>query len=494
MVKALGRVRTARISQVVAAALVAGSSLAACAGHEAGQLQSPAGAGAAPSTGSSARQALRPRPAATPTPTPSPSPTPSSKVQHIVIVIQENRSFDNLFQGYPGANTQSYGVGLPTGPGGATPAPGETPTAIPLQQIPLEAPYDIKHFLQPFLDSYDNGKMDGFYKEPTVFYTAPPKGYVLPPNPQYGYVPQQEVQTYWDMAKQYVLADNMFASQIDGSFTAHQYLIAGQAGDTVNLPGGLWGCDGGSGDLINTLTQQRTLGPYVPPCFTYPTLGSEIDAAGRGLSWRFYAPGVNTGSYGGIWSAFQAIQSVRNGPEWATNVISPETTFLQDVANGHLASLTWIVPNLPNSDHSSSYSKTGPQWVASLVDAVGNSQFWNTSVIFVLWDEWGGWYDHVPPLTLDYDGLGFRVPLLCISPYAKRGKLMHQQLEFGSILKFVEHEYGLPTLAASDKRAARPDKCFDFAKAPRPFQPFASTLPPSRFARGRPVTRLPDED
>ncbi len=146
---------------------------------------------------------------------------------------------------------------------------------------------------------------------------------------------------------------------------------------------------------------------------------------------------------------------------------------MKDVAKGKLAAMTWITPSAANSDHSSSQSTTGPQWVTSLVNAVGTSQFWNSTVIFVMWDEWGGWYDHVPPPQLDYDGLGFRVPLLVISPYAKQHYVSHVQYEHGSVLRFIEDTFGLGRLSASDGRANSPaPDCLDFTRPPRPFKPF----------------------
>jgi phospholipase C len=414
-----------------------------------------------------------PTPSATPTPTPTPSPFALGKIKHVVVVIQENRSFDNLFQGYPGADTASSGLT----------SSGQT---VPLGPIPLEAPYDLLHRFKEFSQSYDHGKMDGFDKETVSYYpSTPPPGYTPPPYPMYGYVPQTEVQPYFNMAQQYVLADRMFTSQIDGSFTAHQYLIAAQAAGTVNLPSSQpWGCENQSA-LIFTLTQQRTFGPRIPPCFTYATLATELDAAG--LTWRYYAPPI--GNIGDIWSAFDAVSAVRNGPEWATNVVSPETRFLSDVQNGSLANVTWIAPDWANSDHAGSGSNAGPMWVTSIVDAIGGSAFWRSTAILIVWDDWGGWYDHVPPRQIDYDGLGFRVPLLVVSAYAKQNYVSHVNFETASIVKFVEQHFGLATLSASDKRATGLADCFNLGPTatPRPFLPFALRhdfllRPPSRRA------------
>jgi phospholipase C len=393
-------------------------------------------------------------------------PRAPSPIKHVVIVMQENRSFDNLFQGYPGADTQPYGYDLQ----------GDK---IKLRPVSLAAKYGIDHFSQQFFAAYDGGKMDGFDQET---YDGP-----APPHPAYGYVPHAESALYFQMAGQYVLADRMFTSNIDASFVSHQYIIAGQAQRSVDLPSIEWGCDGTGGDFIGTLKEDRNYGPDQFPCFDYTTLGDELDAAG--LTWRYY-----TASPTDIWSGYQAVSHIYNGPDWA-NVIAPDTKFLSDVAAGTLSNVTWITPTCETSDHAGCRSKKGPEWVASIVDAVGQSPFWNSTAIFVMWDEWGGWYDHVPPPYVDYDGLGIRVPLLIVSPYAKAGYVSHVQYEHGSILKFAEDQFGLARLSHSDSRAHSPeDDSFDFRASPRPFQVFGQALKARDWERTFPDRRPPDSE
>ena len=243
------------------------------------------------------------------------------------------------------------------------------------------------------------------------------------------------------------------------------------------------------------------------PCWSPNTLGQELD--GAGISWAYYASptksqgGKNCGGTGpdgsggnaGIWSAYQAIQYVCYGPDWDSDVISPSSQFLSDVANGDLRAVTWITPTYQNSDHGGSGSKTGPSWVTSIVNAVGESQYWNSTAIFILWDDSGGWYDPVPPDYVDNDGLGFRLPLLIISPYAKQGLVSHVHFEHGSILKFVEDQFGLGRLAASDARAKSPGPyCFDFKQAPRKFTPITAPYD-RRYFESQPLDfRPPDYD
>ncbi|MBV8197218.1 MAG: hypothetical protein JO263_03715 [Candidatus Eremiobacteraeota bacterium] len=416
-------------------------------------------------------------------PTPSGgSQTGAGKIQHVVYIIQENRSFDNLFEGYPGADTVSRGK-ISNG------------TSVPLQPLGLEASYDIDHSAQAmFAACRGKGKlpgsecrMDGFNLE---------KAYFWPPSIQYAeyvYVPLSESKPYFDMAHRWVIADRMFASQLDESFAAHQYVIAAQAGSSVNLPYTLWGCGGNRFDVVATITQHRNPnGPSERPCFDYQTLGDELDAAH--LTWRFYtskyaSPSSGSGS---SWSGYQAVKHIYEGPDWK-NVVTPQKNFLTDVPSGTLADFTWITPICVNSDHVNCGGGFGPSWVAALVNTIGHSKFWNTTAIFVQWDDWGGLYDHVAPPYEDYEGLGFRVPLLVISPYAKANYVSHVQYETGSVLRFAEDLFGLGHLAAADARATSPAAdCFDFGQRPRKFVAIKAPKGRNFFLNQAEDRRIPD--
>jgi phospholipase C len=426
-------------------------------------------------------------------------------IQHIFVIIQENRSFDNLFQGYPNANTASSGQAIQVGVSG-TPIPGAPPTTVPLQQYGLEVLWDPVHSLASFNSAYDGGKLDGFSLEGVDCYN--PQCKAPPPNtyPMYSYVPQAETAPLWTLANQYVLADNMFQSNVDASFVAHQYLIAGWANHAADFQAGTsWGCD--NPNLTPTVTAKRTYGPDESACFTYNTLASEMDK--HKIGWRYYtvAPGYG-GPTGYYWSAFDAINAVRNGPEWTTNVINPPQQLLVDATSGNIpVGVTWSTPWLAWSDHASAGQALGPTWVANVVNAIGeNKTLWDSSAIFVVWDDWGGWYDHVKPKWLDYDGLGFRVPMLVISPYAKSNYVTHVPYEFGSILKFIEYNFKLNPITplncchgklGSDRRAKNPaTDVFDFTASPRPFVPIpvATTLDKSYFIHAKPDNRPVDEE
>ncbi len=407
------------------------------------------------------------------------------KIQHVVIIVQENRSFNNLFYGFPGAHTVAYGYDTDR-------------RKVALKPIGLETTWDLDHSSYSFFtDCNGTGsfpgtgcRMDGFNKE---YVGCGHKSYPPCPfeHPAYAYVPHEETKPYFEIARRYVLADRMFASNFDASsFISHQYIIAGQANSAVNYPDASWGCEGGKTDLIGTVTHQRTLyGSYIRVCFDDATLGDELDAAG--IPWAFYAAHYSSG-YVNLWSAYQAIRHIYYGPDWKKDVL-PNTNFFEDVEHGRLRAVSWITPSCANSDHAGCGSKTGPSWVASLVNAVGKSRYWNSTAIFIFWDDYGGWYDDVAPQLVDYDGLGLRLPMLIISPYAKKGYVSHVHYEHGSILKFVEDRFGLPRLAASDARANSPElDCFDFTRPPRAFTPIAAPLG-ERYFRDQPLDPRPPD-
>jgi phospholipase C len=272
--------------------------------------------------------------------------TGAGKIKHIVYIVQENRSFDNMFQGYPGADTQSYGY-------------NSHGKKIRLMPYGLEHQYVIDHSASAMFAACDgtgklpgtNCKMDGFNNE------AAGGG---PPNPEYVYVPHKDSKPYFDMAREGVLSDRMFQSQLDESFVAHQYVIAAQAAWSVDLPSGEWGCGGGVYDTVATITKQRNVyGPPIHPCYDYQTLADELDSAK--LSWRFYAAtyGSASSDSGAEWSSFRAVRHIRRGPDWKF-VISPNWKFITDVRKGHLANFTWITPVCDDSDHVNCPGGYGP--------------------------------------------------------------------------------------------------------------------------------------
>jgi len=229
--------------------------------------------------------------------------------------------------------------------------------------------------------------------------------------------------------------------------------------------------------------------PGVFPCFDYQTMADLLDA--KSVTWRYYAPGPTTDSFF-IISAYQAVRHIRFGPDWQNNVISPETQVLTDIANGKLAQVTWIVPAYNNSDHPGAPPQ-GPEWVASIVNAIGASPFWNSTTIFISWDDWGGWYDHVPPPQIDAMGLGFRVPVIVVGPYVRRGYVSHVTHEASGFLRYTEEVFNLPSLGTRDAVADDFSDCFDYTQSPTPYIKVKTTHGAAFFLKQK-NSGPPDDD
>lgn len=416
-------------------------------------------------------------------PTASPSPNP---ITHIIVIIQENRSFNDLFATFPNAYGTTHGF-METSHG---------PQAITLQEVNLSSTCDPTHSSHSWAKAFDGGKMDGFNLEGASGYC---KNKATDP---YQYVNPQQIAPYWDMAMQYVLGDQMFQTQQSGSFTAHQDLIAGstilnkaKTRSLIDLPTHEpWGCDAPPGTRTSILryigsgfSYGRNTGPF--PCLTYETMRDLLDAAN--VSWKYYSPPVQGGT-GDEWNAFDAIKAVRYGPEWGVNVTDSDTQIFTDISSGALPAVSWVIPDGMDSDHPGKQGDEGPSWVASVVNAVGESSYWSSSAIIVVWDDWGGFYDSVPPPFQDkWGGLGFRVPMIVLSPYALGGGTVnyvsHTQYEFGSILKFIEGTFGLGSLGTTDARANSIVDCFDFTQPPRLFTTIPSAYNRSYFIHRGPT-------
>ncbi len=320
----------------------------------------------------------------------------------------------------------------------------------------------------------------------------------------------------------------MFQTQGSGSFTAHQDLIRGgtciqacaaSSSSTESLVDNPtywpWGCDASKSVVTKTIDIDLTVkenGPW--PCSSafpnygsggYRTIADLLD--GAGISWKYYTPcfsadvqpgctpssdctGTKPSCDASLLNAFDVIAPVRSGPEWGTNVSWPETNIFSDISNGKLPGVSWVIPEDDENDHPGQNLACGcdygPQWVASVVNAVGQSSYWNSSAIVVLWDDWGGFYDNVkPPFQDTAGGLGFRVPAIIISPYAIKGKskkggyVAHAQYEFGSILAYIEQNWGLGSLGTTDARATPITGVFNYNQNPRKF----TAIPSQRAAR-----------
>jgi phospholipase C len=433
---------------------------------------------------------------------------PPGKIQHVVIIFQENRTPDNLFHDpvliQAGADIASTGMN----------SSGQT---IPLTATPLGVDYDLSHAHSAFVSMYDGGKMDGANNVAVSCSTGATN--CPPPNPQFMYIQASDVGPYFQMAEQYTFGDRMFQTNQGPSFPAHQFIISGTSAPTPtsNLfaaenPSGGAGCAAPPGSLVRLIYPGGAESATTYPCFEHPALTDELDA--KGVSWRYYTP-----SPGSIWTGPNAIQHICGpnanppnatactGPDWAHNVVLYTTQnpapVLSDIANNQLSAVSWVIPAGKNSDHAGSAATTGgPSWVASIVNAIGTSPYWPNAAIIITWDDWGGWYDHVPPPKVVNDGsswgsgyvYGFRVPLIVVSPYAKARYISHVTHDFGSILGFVENVFSLSSLGYADAHADDLSDCFDFKQTPIPFKAFKAPLNASHFLSDKTPPTDPDDE
>lgn len=435
--------------------------------------------------------------------------TAAAVIQHVVVIFQENRTPDNLFQdpvliargadiAQKGQNSSGQTIML---------APIDLGTAGSNPQN-----YDLSHTHSAFVSMYDGGKMDGANKI-QCFPAAP-----CPPNahsnPQYMYVTQSDVAPYFSMAEQYTFGDRMFQTNQGPSFPAHQFIYGGTSAPTASSP--LFasedpaepaGCIASPTTLVTMIDAagSEKAQPAQYPCFEHETLSDLLDA--KAVTWRYYAP-----SAGSIWTAPDAIEHICKpatvsgtltctGPDWSGSVVIPQTQVLTDITNGKLAQVSWVIPDGTASDHAATNDGSGPSWVASIVNAIGNSRYWANTAIIITWDDWGGWYDHVAPKVVD-DGVswgsgyvyGFRVPLIVVSPYAKARYISHSTHDFGSILKYIETTFGLGSLGYADAYADDLSDCFDFTQSPLSFQTISAPMSAAQFLNKKGPAVDPDDD
>lgn len=421
----------------------------------------------------------------------------TSPIAHVVLIVQENRTFNNFFATFPGADGTTTGIAAKD----AKCHIGKTRT-VKLRISGLIEPSRFDHYYAAYRTARDGGKMDGFdeiaFEDHTDACMQP-----------YQYVDPSQIQPYWDMAKQYTLAEHMFATQGSGGFSGHQDLITGGTviasnEALVNFPTCKghkchWGCDAPANTHTDVISKDDVLGfgkgPF--PCsndFTssYPTIRDLLDA--KGLSWKYYAPRSCCSTNGRLFNAFDMIYPVRYGPEWKANISSPETNILGDISSGSLPAMSWVIPDADESDHPGANKDTGPSWVASIVNAIGESPYWNSTAIIVVWDDWGGLYDNLNPLQRGFGGFGFRVPAIIVSPYAKAGHISTTQYEFRSILKYVEQNWKLGYLGNGDRHADSLIDCFDYSQQPIKFSPIPSQHGASYFINHKPEDELLVDD
>jgi phospholipase C len=384
------------------------------------------------------------------------------RIDHIIFMVKENRTFDHLFGRFPGADGATTGV---TCDG----------TVVPLKRARDDSPGAPHGFLAG-IEAINGGRMN-------CFDTLQPAG---TPHSYIQFRPEQ-IRSYWRYAKRFTLADRFFSSAYGPTWVEHMWIIASQSDRYVDNERPTMGQAGvgGTGDYCEDrleriwsfpkmtraereeifdleedasvfLIQQRWIERW--PCHDIRTMPDLLEEAGR--SWRYY---TTDSPY---YQALKAIPHIRFGPMWR-NVVRPEE-FIPELRSGKLAAVTWLIPPTPESDHPDLGNFCdGRNWTVRMLNAIMRSPSWRRTAVILTWDDFGGYYDHVPPPHVDIYGMGPRVPALVISPWAKRGFIFHETSEFSSVLKLISTVFELPSLTARDRNANDLLGAFDFDQRPQ---------------------------
>jgi phospholipase C len=365
----------------------------------------------------------------------------TTPIKHVVFLMQENRSFDHMFGLFPGADGVRYGwdhgVRRPL-------------TRASSQKIP-----DLPHCWECAVASYDHGKLDGFNQSANADRYA------------YTQMRPQEEPNYWAWAKRYSLADHFFSSERGPSYANHFFMIAGQSAGVHDNPvrppsaGSLtWGCDSPPEEKARVVHPDGSVS-WEHPCFDVPTVADRLNQ--KKIPWAYYAATSTQRGY--IRSAYSSVKHIFYSKQWQDHVL-PVQNVVHDIRTRGLPAVTWITPRFEFSDHPSASFCYGENWATKVIDTIMKSPQWKSTAIFLTWDEWGGFYDHVKPPTIDSFGLGFRVPLIVLSPYTIPGYIDHHLGEFDSVTKFIEENWGIPPLTARDEQAGDLMWNFDFHQTP----------------------------
>jgi phospholipase C len=369
-------------------------------------------------------------------------------IHHIVILMMENHAFDNLFGSYcpsVGPNCPMSANGIPAGtciPFNDTDPSGGCIRPYPFTPADLSIP-DMPHVYNSSVAAIDNGRMDGFY-------TAENDG-----AEPFGYYNGSELPIAWDLAQQYALGDDFFSSALSYSLPNHWYLLAGQAPPITILQG------------FATKTYDHT---YLNEANSTRTVQDLLNAS-PSVSWEYYdwalpsyqsainAPVGSESAYN-YWNPLAA--RAESYTSWYVSHFEPRSDFFGAAASGNLPDVSWVIPGNSFSDHPPDNLTYGESFIGNVVDAVEASPDWSSTAVFVCWDDYGGFYDHVAPPYVDPLGLSFRVPLLVISPYTPAGLIVHSLGYFESLLHFVEWRFNLGCITSRDCHAPLPFGYFDF--------------------------------
>jgi phospholipase C len=432
---------------------------------------------------------------------------------HVLILVQENRTPDNLFQGLCGSNhelcpvpydIQDYGI-------------NKSGARVSLAEDTLPGSFDPGHAHAAFVracnvdPATNTCRMDGSVEKQSRCART---------KCAFSYVRAADVAPYLTMAQQYGFANYMFQSNQGPSAPAHAFLFGGtSAVDQSSDAAGIFIADNpatSKGCLATPSTVYWMISPDSAPalykvpisapgqfCMSRPTLSTLLENHTPPLTWKYYTPGPSN-----VWTAPNWIRDICGpddtythckGARWKTNLDMKPSDALRDIENCALSNVSWVIPTGQYSDHPTGNDGSGPSWIAAIVNRIGSSPcgYWKNTAILVTWDDWGGWYDHeAPELISDYQ-YGFRVPLLFISAYTHAGSVENERADFGSILRFVEHNWGIEegALNVADRRATNNLTSFvNFNHHPRAFKTIPAPLPPSHFLKSHEPLQAPDDE
>jgi phospholipase C len=379
--------------------------------------------------------------------TPSQGAKPNTPIEHFVVLMQENHTFDNYFGTYPGADGIPEGTCMPADPFDAA----NTECVEPFH-IGDRASEDLDHSLPTFKLQFNEGKMDGFIY---ALYERNQNGAMA-----MAYYDDRELPFYWNLADEYVLFDTFFSSDHGGSFANHIFWVAAERGG-------------------NGVSREG-----------YPDLVTIFDRLEeKGISWKFYVQNydpyityrtaheiLGNRSSQVIWVPLLNIPRFLDNPELSSHIVDL-SEYYTDLENGTLPAVAYIVPS-GASEHPPGSVRSGQKFVKALIQSLMRSSVWESSAFLLVYDDWGGWYDHVSPPQVDEFGYGFRVPAILVSSYARRGHIDSTVLDFTSVLKFIEENWNLEPVAERDAKANNFLSAFDFTQPAREpiFIPFERVI------------------
>jgi len=385
-------------------------------------------------------------------------PQSQNPIQHVIVVMQENRTFDNYFWTFPGTLGYNSSLCMPLRP--TKPSMGcEKPHLA--NSTALSS--DLPHTWTSTWAAYNNGSMNGFLA------AAGDNSEVM------DYYDNRSIPNLWTYANDYVLADQYFSSVKSYSQPNHWYMIAGNS-PQVSL---FQGSTQEKNACYDSLTKQLTMATcaYIDQAQEIQTMADVLNA--HGISWKYYDTPIPQGATlaaaiegtckgcdpWNYWNPLDAKNSSYTNSTYTRNIVARQQ-LLWDIGNGTLPQVSWVIPSAQISDHPPANITLGMWWITDVVNSVMQSKYWQNTAIIVLWDDYGGFFDTVVPPTVDGYGLSFRVPALIISPYVKSGFIDHTVYDFESTLKFIEWRFGLPSLTQRDAGANNLLNVFDFGRQP----------------------------